>query len=469
MSASTEVSGVRPTLGSRSRDVRPYFWLVSVAWFALFAWGVATQGHELAKDWPRLVPWIVLLAFVNLLPLDGWKSAHLVPDVPIAGAAAVIFAPLQTGIVGFVSAFDFREFQRSITPTKTLFNRSQTALTYAAGSVVVHKLGGPPSSPAAIIPLVLAALATTCACNYFLVGLGIALEHDYPLRQVFGRMHLGTALDFGVTFAAWGVLATILTALYDDVHSWILLLFLGPTLLGRHALLRSQMLVETKSAFESRGNALAQVEHRIHEERSDERRLIAADLHDEVLQPLFKVTLLAQVLKSDLATGRLLEMDQDLPDLLGAAEVAATSLRQLIGDLRSSPLGRGGLPQALHNLVNSMQGQSPSSIVLQATHATVAGSQELALYQIAKEALTNALKHSRASRISVDVHDEGDTLILSVSDDGIGFDPLLTAPNHYGLQIMRDRAAAMGGTVSIDSLPGEGCRVTLAVPASGMV
>ena len=183
----------------------------------------------------------------------------------------------------------------------------------------------------------MASLATTCACNYLLVGLGIALEHDLPLHHVFGRMRFGTALDFGVTFAAWGVLATILTALYDDVHSWILILFLGPTLLGRHALLRSQMLVETKTAFESRGSALAQVEHRIHEERSDERRLIAADLHDEVLQPLFKVTLMAQVLKSDLATGRLLEMDNDLPDLLDAAEVAATSLRQLIGDLRSSP------------------------------------------------------------------------------------------------------------------------------------
>src|SRR5215467_12661514 len=95
MSASTEVSH-RPTR-SRPRDVRPYFWLVSLAWFGLLAWGIATRGHELAKDWPRLLPWTVLLAFVNLLPLDGWHSAHLVSDVPIAGAAAIILDPIQAG------------------------------------------------------------------------------------------------------------------------------------------------------------------------------------------------------------------------------------------------------------------------------------------------------------------------------------------------------------------------------------
>src|SRR5439155_7853319 len=121
MSASAEVSGARPALGGGSRDVRPYFWLVSAAWFALLAWGVATQGRELLADSPRMLPWIVLLAFVNLLPLDGWQSAHMDPDVPIAGAAADILPPLQAGIVGFVSAIDFRELQGSITPTKTLF------------------------------------------------------------------------------------------------------------------------------------------------------------------------------------------------------------------------------------------------------------------------------------------------------------------------------------------------------------
>jgi len=464
MSASAEVSGARPALGSGSRDVRPYFWLVSAAWFALLAWGLATQGHALAKDWSRLVPWIVLLAFVNLLPLDGWQSAHMVPDIPIAGAASIILTPLGAGIVGFVSAFDVREFQGSITPAKTIFNRSQTALTYLAGSLLVHKLASHPRSPAAIVPLALISLATTCATNYLLVGMGIALEHGYPLRGVLIHMRFGTLLDFALTFATWAVLAPILPALYDDVHSWILLLFLGPTLLGRHALMRSQMLVETRTAYESRGSALAQVEHRIHEERSDERRLIAADLHDEVLQPLFKVTLMAQVLKSDLATGRLLEMDQDIPDLLNAAELAATALRQLIGDLRTSPLGRGGLYHALHGLVAALQKQTTTSIDIRAELIDVTSPHELVVYQIAKEALTNALTHGHANRIELTVWVEDQTLVLRLSDDGVGFDPSAERAGHFGLQIMADRAQSIGGTLFVDSMPGKGCRVTLSAP-----
>jgi signal transduction histidine kinase len=464
MSASAEVSGARPALGGGSRDVRPYFWLVSAAWLALLAWGVATQGHELATEWPRLLPWIILLAFVNLLPLDGWHSAHMVPDIPIAGAAAILLDPLAAAILGFVSAFDIREFQGKITATKTLFNRSQTALTYGAGSLLVHRLAYRPTTASGLIPLVLVSLATTCACNYLLVGLGIALEQGYPLSLVLRHMRFGTILDFGLTFVTWAILATMLTALYDDVHAWILLLFLAPTLLGRHALMRSQMLVETRSAYESRGTAIEQMEHRIHEERSDERRLIAAGLHDEVLQPLFKVTLMAQVLKSDLATGRLLEMDQDIPDLLNAAELAATSLRQLIGDLRSSPLGRGGLPLALHTMVTELRKQTTTKIDLETHLARPNIPHELAIYQIAKEALTNALLHARANLIEVSVEEEEQNLVLNITDDGVGFDPMSGRTNHFGLEIMRERAGSIGGSIFVDSLPGNGCRVTLWVP-----
>jgi two-component system nitrate/nitrite sensor histidine kinase NarQ len=240
--------------------------------------------------------------------------------------------------------------------------------------------------------------------------------------------------------------------------------FFSSTLLGRHALMRSQMLVETRTAYESRGSALAQVEHRIHEERSDERRLIAADLHDEVLQPLFKVTLMAQVLKSDLATGRLLEMDHDIPDLLNAAELAATALRQLIGDLRTSPLGRGGLSYALHSLVAALQKQTTTPIHIRAELMDVTSPHELVVYQIAKEALTNALSHGHANSVELTLWVDDQTLVLRVSDDGVGFDPLAERASHFGLQIMTDRAHSIGGSLFVDSMPGRGCRVTLSAP-----
>ena len=85
MSASARVSR-RSSAATRSgpRDVRVYFWFVSVVWIALMTWGLWTHAAIVARDGARLVPWILSLALVNLLPLNGWY-ARMVPDLPIEG------------------------------------------------------------------------------------------------------------------------------------------------------------------------------------------------------------------------------------------------------------------------------------------------------------------------------------------------------------------------------------------------
>src|SRR5439155_16601945 len=176
-----------------------------------------------------------------------------------------------------------------------------------------------------------------------------------------------------------------LAALYYHIHWWALLAFAIPILLGRQVIARSQMFIDTRRALAAREGALSEMTHRISEERSDERQLIAADLHDEVLQPLFKVTLMSQVLKADLSSGRLLEMDADLPELIGAAEAASSALRELIGDLRKSPIGTGGLGPALRHLAKGITERA--RVHLQTEIAAVGADRidDLAVYQIAKE------------------------------------------------------------------------------------
>src|SRR5262249_49983114 len=159
---------------------------------------------------------------------------------------------------------------------------------------------------------------------------------------------------FALSFGVWGVLGAMLVTMYLEIGPWSLTAFLAPVLLGRQMLVRSQMLVDTTAAYRSRERAISEISKRIRDERRDERRLIAADLHDEVLQPLFKVSLMAQVLKEDLSRGKLLELDQDLPELLTAADLASGSLRDLIRDIRQSSLGRGGLAPALSRLVDTL-------------------------------------------------------------------------------------------------------------------
>jgi signal transduction histidine kinase len=386
----------------------------------------------------------------------------MVPDVPMAVAVALILNPIEAGLVGFLSAFDSKEIQGQITPTKALFNRCQTGLTYFAGSYLVHAVSASATAPRHIVLMAFLALAAITLGNYFLIGLGISLEHRYSFGDVISRLRFGTPVDFILTFMAWGLLAAMLAALYNDVNLWVLFAFLGPTLLGRQVLMRSQMLVEALRAYQSREAAMAQLEVTMDEERSDERHLIAADLHDEVLQPLFKVTLLAQVLKADLVSGRLLDMDQDVPELVAACELASDSIRQLIGDLRRSQLGPGGLRAALQSMVRALQRQTSIQVEVSLAEVETDPISQLVLYQVAKEAVGNAVQHSKATTLRLDLDLCSDGIQLSVKDDGIGFDPLIQASgHHFGLEIMRERASAIGGALYIDSGPGLGCKVTL--------
>jgi len=91
---------------------------------------------------------------------------------------------------------------------------------------------------------------------------------------------------------------------------------------------------------------------------------------------------------------------------------------------------------------------------------------QLTLYQIAKEALSNALQHSGASNIWVELAGDEDLLRLIVKDDGKGFDPYVQKVDHYGLHVMRERAQSVAGSLYVDSAPRSGCSVTVLIPRS---
>jgi signal transduction histidine kinase len=88
----------------------------------------------------------------------------------------------------------------------------------------------------------------------------------------------------------------------------------------------------------------------------------------------------------------------------------------------------------------------------------------VALFRIAQEALNNAAKHSSAKRITVGLEEKGGELVLSVIDDGKGFDPAAAPRGRWGMTTMRERAEAAGGSLVVDSSVGEGTTVRAAVP-----
>jgi signal transduction histidine kinase len=276
-------------------------------------------------------------------------------------------------------------------------------------------------------------------------------------------MLVGNPKDYALTVLLVALSGGAIASLYLQSRALALLAALSMSLLSRQTLSRSQMVVDTARAYRSREQALQQVSDQIRHERTDERRLIAAELHDEVLQPLFKVTLMAHVLKADLAGGRLLDLDQDVPELLTAADLASTTLRELIGDLRRSALGRGGLSPALKRFLQFASEHASSRLHEQIESVKVDAEAELVIYQIAKEAVANSLSHSRAENVWVTLRQYPEGVELTVIDDGMGFDPANVPDGHYGLHIMRERACSVGANFSLESSSGKGSTLTLII------
>jgi signal transduction histidine kinase len=84
---------------------------------------------------------------------------------------------------------------------------------------------------------------------------------------------------------------------------------------------------------------------------------------------------------------------------------------------------------------------------------------QIALYRIVQEALNNIAKHASASQVSVELCCRPQRAVVSVSDDGAGFDPAEILPDRFGLGVMRERAQGIGANLNIDSQPGQGTRI----------
>ncbi|MGH2640874.1 MAG: sensor histidine kinase, partial [Actinomycetota bacterium] len=192
---------------------------------------------------------------------------------------------------------------------------------------------------------------------------------------------------------------------------------------------------------------------------------LAGELHDEVLPSLFKVHLMGQVLRQDLAAGKLLELDDDLPELLLATDAAQRAIRDLLGDMRRSPLGAAGLKPTLRLLVDQLTSAGAPPVVLDVEEFSSSPLAQLLAYQVVREALHNAAKHSRASNVELRLWKDERMLRVSVRDDGTGFAwAAVDSSRHFGLQIMKERIEAAGGSMFVDSRLGEGTLVAASVP-----
>ena len=199
-----------------------------------------------------------------------------------------------------------------------------------------------------------------------------------------------------------------------------------------------------------------------------ERNRLARELHDGTVQDLVALHQKTQLLRMDAA--------QEAPALLSRIEEVRNEARHLIDDVRRTSHGLRpvhldelGLPAALERMTSEMNEvgkQQPNPCLIgfknNFKRKRLNKNTEMALYRIAQEAITNAMRYSGATQIAVALGDEDGETHLVVEDNGKGFDTSLVESG-MGLISMRERAAFVGGVTIVQSQPGEGTRVDVYV------
>jgi len=201
----------------------------------------------------------------------------------------------------------------------------------------------------------------------------------------------------------------------------------------------------------------------------EERERISRDLHDGIIQAIYGVALSLE----DVPT--LMESDPDEAEArvdraIDSLNMAIREIRNFILGLRSELLHGADVVAGMATLAEEFAASGPADVDLDLTvdpevTARLPMTHRVQLLQMTREALSNAARHAHAKRIRLGMHSEDDFLELTVDDDGIGFDAADEPPaGHLGLANLRQRAAALGGMMTIESSPGQGTRLSIRIP-----
>jgi signal transduction histidine kinase len=227
--------------------------------------------------------------------------------------------------------------------------------------------------------------------------------------------------------------------------------------------LRAAQLREAQRREALRGELL----HRIVEAQEAERQRIARELHDETGQSLTALGLglrgVATLLRQDVDRAA-----HNLRQLEGLTARSLDELQRLIADLRPSHLDDLGLAATLRWYTTELQNRSGIKIDMEfeGDIRPLPGGVKTTLFRVVQEALTNVVKHAKASHVQVHLAYNERVVVAEIVDDGRGFDPqrLNGTSRSFGLLGMRERASLLGGRLEVHSQPGEGTQVQVVIP-----
>jgi len=421
----------------------------------------------------QLVLWAAAVSLVELIPVPAWRGIHLSLGFPLLMALAFVHPPVAAGVTAFVGSTDPREFRREVTLLRAIFNRAQVALSVFAASAVFHAFASigadtPGSPPWILIPAAMVAAITDYLVNSTMVTLFTSLRVGLPPLQVLKELRIGSVPEFLISYLGLGLLGlTMAKFAVTEVGVWALPAFLAPLLLARQMFFRSQALEEAHKELQDREQVLRSLSNAMAEERADERLQIAGYLHDDLAQVLFRLSIQVDVARKLLEKGQTEDVGMQLDKIRQSKQETSDRIRALIRDLHRSPLGAKGLAEALESFTDEVGRDSSIRFHRDVEDIQLPAPIALLVYHIAREGVMNALKHAQPRDMWIAVREEDNDIVLSLKDNGIGFDTSAPGPEgHFGMAMMRERAQVGGGRFEVESAPGEGATITVRFPTS---
>lgn len=287
---------------------------------------------------------------------------------------------------------------------------------------------------------------------FFLLPISVAFQDRPLLTAIIGTVTAGAYLSVWIVYSKRDDRIGLPDMVYTH-FGFLLWLAVATTALCLVLSLRS-----------ARVKALLEVRRQLVSEamQADERRNreVAETLHDGPLQ-----NLLAARMELDEIRERV--TDPGLDAVRAALQDTAKQLRSTVTELHPQVLAQLGLTEGVRELLRQFESRTQCEVDGVLDEVGKPMSQAL-LYRAARELLTNIGKHAEAQLVSVRLTRTGDRVVLTIADDGVGFDPNRVgdrvAAGHIGLGSLLARIDAMGGSMDIDSGPGQGTTVTVTSP-----
>ena len=230
---------------------------------------------------------------------------------------------------------------------------------------------------------------------------------------------------------------------------------------------QKQLLEAERDALESqvreRTARLTELANYLQQAVEDERAHLARELHDELGALLTAAKLNVARVKSKLPKDEV-DVTERLQHLTETLNQGIALKRRIIEDLRPSSLSNLGLVASLEILTREFADRSGIEVVTALEPVDLDANSELTIYRLVQEALTNIGKYAKANKVHVNLKNYVYHAEVSVTDDGVGFDPADLPQSSHGLVGMRHRVEASGGRLDVNSQPGRGSRVSGTVP-----